>query len=468
MPFRLRTIGQQRKLCDEIDFSAVLRVAPRAAVRRALSSAGVGEQRTKRLPLQAAVFLLLAICLYSELSIEHVLKRVARPLRFVWPDPAQQMVRDSAFSYRRYQIGARPLAALFHDVARPLATDATTGALRFGLRLVAIDGTIEDVPNTADNERAFGRLASQRGSAAYAQVRCVYLVECATHAIFDAGFWPCATSEWTGAWRLLRSVTQGMLLLLDRLLYAYDYVRAIRARGAHVLVRLKSDIRVEPVKVLGDGSLLARIRPPLIDAERRRRRRAGEHVLVRVVTYRYEDPQHPGKQITARLLTTLLDEQQAPALELVLCYHERWEIEMTIDELDTHQRLAGRPLRSKRPVGVIQELYALLIAHYAVRAIMCEAAEREGIDPRRVSFVGTLRILQTALYEFLIVSRRQRGELYARLLTEIAEERLPPQRALRSNPRVVRRKMSKFKLKRSQHTAWPQPKLPFRERVALI
>ena len=175
----------------------------------------------------------------------------------------------------------------------------------------------------------------------------------------------------------------------------------------------------------------------------------------------------PGVTTTARVLTTLLDPKRAPALEMVMCYHERWEIELVFDELGTHQRLAGRPLRSHRPVGVIQELYALLIAHYAVRSLMYEAARDAEVDPDRLSFIGTLRVLRDALYEFAIVSRRQRGELYTRLLREIAREQLP-ERRLRSNPRVVRRKMSTFKLKRAKHANWPQPLHSFRDQVLLI
>jgi hypothetical protein len=466
MPFRIRTIHGERNLCDEIDFGAVLRVTPLRLVRRALERTKAREVRCRKLPYPAVVLLLIAINLYAGVSIADVLKRVARPLRFIWPDPDEPMVGDSAFTYRRYALGARPLAALFHDVCRPLATPETPGAFRFGLRLMAIDGTIEDVPNTPANERVFGR-SSGRGPSGFVQVRCVYLAECGTHAVVDAGFWPCQTSEWTGARRVLRSVEPGMLVLLDRLFYAYDYVRAIQDRGAHALVRLKSVVKVTPVRVLRDGSVLARIRPPLRAAGDHARRAAGEHMLVRIISYRYEDPDRPGTLITARLLTTLLDPKQAPALDLVTCYHERWEIELVIDELDSHQRIASRPLRSKKPVGVIQELYALLIAHYAVRAVMCEAAAQQRLDPRSLSFVATLRILQDALYEFAIVSRRQRTQLYARLLREIARERLP-ERRLRSNPRVVRRKMSKFKLKRPQHAHWPQPQLPFQKRVALI
>jgi hypothetical protein len=467
MPFRIRTIRGERNLCDEIDFSAVLRVVPAEVIACALERTGAREVRHRKLPYSAVVLLLIAMNLYTDLSIEHMLRKVARPLRLIWPDPDEPMVRDSAFIYRRYHLGARPLAALFHDVCRPLATPETPGAFQFGLRLVAIDGTVEDVPNTPENERAFGRHTSDRGQAAFVQVRCVYLAECGTHAVFDAGFWPSRESEWTGAWRMLRSVEDGMLVLLDRLLYSYDFVRAIRERGAHVLVRLKSDVKPKTVRVLEDGSVLARIEPRVGLENGAERRAAGEHVLVRIITYRYEDPNAPGKFITARLLTTLLDPKQAPAIDLVLCYHERWEIELVIDEIDTHQRIAGRPLRSKRPVGVIQELYALLIAHYAVRVLMFDAAEQQQLDPRRVSFVGTVRILQDALYEFAIVSRRQREQLYTRLLREITDELLP-ERRLRSNPRVVRRKMSKFKLKRPHHAHWPQPQLPFRERAALI
>ena len=466
MPYRLRAIGGERNLCDEIDFSAVLKVVPTRSIHEALALTNTRESRRRKLPYAAVILLLIALSLYGELSIRDTLKKVARPLRFLWPDPEEPMVGDSAFSYRRYQLGARPLAALFHDVCRPLATADTPGAFQFGLRLVAVDGTVEDAPNTPENERAFGR-SSGRGPSGFVQLRCVYLAECGTHALIDAGFWPCGTSEWVGAWRMLRSVQTDMLVLLDRLLYGYDYVRALRERGAHVLVRLKSDIKPKVERVLSDGSVLARIEPRVGLEDWSARRAAGEHVMVRIITYEYRDAQQAGKRVTGRLLTTLLDEEQAPALEVVSCYHQRWEVELAIDELDTHQRLLSRPLRSKRPAGVIQELYALLIAHYAVRAVMAQAAQLKGLDPRRLSFVGTIRILKDALYEFAIVSRRQRGQLYERLLREVAQEELP-ERRLRSNPRVVRRKMSKFKLKRPKHANWPQPPSPFRDRVLLI
>jgi hypothetical protein len=155
-------------------------------------------------------------------------------------------------------------------------------------------------------------------------------------------------------------------------------------------------------------------------------------------------------------VTTLLDPEAYPILDLICAYHERWEIEITLDEIDTHQRLLPGPLRSRKPVGVIQELYGLLIAHYIIRACMVQAAHQAQLDPDRLSFIGAVRVLRNALPEFQMTAPEQLPALYQRLLRDIARKRLPPRR-LRSNPRVVKRKMSNFKLKRAEHRAWPQP-----------
>ena len=189
--------------------------------------------------------------------------------------------------------------------------------------------------------------------------------------------------------------------------------------------------------------------------------------MVRIISYEITDPARPHYGERQRLVTTLLDEKQAPALDLVCVYHERWEIEITIDEIDTHQRLADRPLRSLKPVGVIQELYGLLIAHYAIRALMQEAALKAGLTPDRLSFVRSLRIIQDAIPEFQMVERTMRHQLYQRLLRDLAAERLPERRP-RSNPRVVKRKMSKFQIKRPQHCHTPSLVRSFREAVKLI
>jgi hypothetical protein len=302
-------------------------------------------------------------------------------------------------------------------------------------------------------------------------VQAVYLGEVGTHAVIDAGFWPGLTSERVGTRRLLRSVAAGDLLLYDRGLHEFDLVVGARAQGAEVLGRLPATVKPIPVpdcKPLADGSWLAWLQPG-----DRARRVAGEHVLVRIIDYTLDDPQRPGYGARYRLVTTLLEPEAAPAQELAALYHERWEIEGIADELETHQ-VGHLPfegpvpvLRSRKPVGVLQELYGLLIAHHAVRTLRHEAALQIDASPDRISFTRTLRVLTDATVEFQIAAPEQLPGLYRRLLQDLTRELLPPRR-LRSNPRVIKRKMSNWRLKRPRHRNWPQPTKPMSEVVVLI
>jgi hypothetical protein len=461
MGYKLREIEAESKFSQELSLEAIARAVPVAAIKAVLADERIGEQRERKLNLGVTVLLTIAMNLYTRLSIGAVMRKVARGLRYIWSDPDYQVAGDSAISYRRYQVGARPLVALFHRLCRPMATPDTPGAFLFGLRLMALDGTVEDVPDTPANLAAFGRQHGGRGDSAFPQVQAVYLAECGTHAIVEAGFWPCQVSEKAVASRLLRSVAAGMLVMWDRAFHDYDRLHAVLLRGSQVLERLAANIKPEKVRRLSDGSYLARLRPT------DKRRRQGECLLVRIIEYTITDPALPGYGQRHRLLTTLLDPLAAPALELARAYHERWEIELVIDETDTHQRLAGRPLRSLRPVGVIQELYALLIAHYAIRFLMHEAALQAGVDPDRLSFTHALEVVRDAVPEFQMTAPDQVDQLYTRLLTDLASQLLPERRP-RTNPRVVKRKMSKFLLKRPVHYDWPQPSRPFREALALI
>src|SRR3972149_2524389 len=232
-----------------------------------------------------------------------------------------------------------------------------------------------------------------------------------------------------------------------------------RQRQAHFLARLPAHVRLTPIRHLSDGSYLAYLRP----SEYHRRKR-GERHLVRVIEYTLDDPTRPGHGERHRLITSLLDEVAYPAHPLACAYHERWEVEITIDETDTHQRRPRQPLRARRPLGVLQELYGLLLAHYAIRAVMHQAALKADVAPDRLSFVNTLRILRSAVFEFQIVAESQKAAWYERLLKDIGREQLP-ERDNRRNPRVVKRKMSNFKLKRSHHYHWPQPTKAFAETV---
>ena len=449
--YKLREIEAESKFSQELSLVAIEHIVPQATIARVLAAEGRLTQRERKLNLLVTVLLVVMINIYTSDSMADVLEKMAQGLRYIWPDPDYLVPNASAITYRRYQVGARPLVALFHQVCQPLASPDTPGAFLFGLRLMAIDGTTEDVPDTPANVAVFGRQQGNRGPSAFPQVQGVYLAECGTHAIVDAGFWPYHTSERVGGFRLLRSVTPGMLVMWDRGFHDYDMLVQTRQRGAHVLSRLPAHVKPKVVQRLADGSFLAYLRPS--DYQRGKQ---GERVFVRVIEYTLTDPNLPGYGETHRLVTTLHDPDAYPIMDLICAYHERWEVEITIDEIDTHQRLLPGPLRSLKPVGVIQELYGLLIAHYLVRALMHEAAQQAGLDPDRLSFVGAIKVLQKAVPEFQMTAPEQLPALYQRLLRDIARKHLPKRR-LRSNPRVVKRKMSNFKLKRAEHMAWPQP-----------
>jgi hypothetical protein len=461
MGFSIRDIDPQGTFSSAVTVEALSQAIPADAITQVIAQEGVQEIRERRLTAALTIWLVIAVHLFPHVSMAGVLRKLARGVRLLWPDPEVPLPGESAIAYRRKQVGARPLVALFKQVCRPIATPQTRGAFRFGLRLMALDGTGEDVADTPANARAFGRWNGSRGASAFPQLQGVYLVECGTHAVVDAGFWPCQTSERVGGFRLLRSVQRGMLLRWDRGFHSFEMVAATRARGAHVLSRLTVQVQPEPVRVLPDGSVLARLLP---SDERRRRR--GEHILVRVITYTITDPALPGHGETYRVLTTLLNPRLAPAHEVACTYHERWEVERVIDEIDTHQRLVGRTLRSLTPVGVIQEAYGVLLAHYAVRVLMHAAALTVDRDPDRLRFVHALEIVRDAVPEFQQVAPAQQSARYDRMLREIAAKRLPPRRP-RSNPRVVKRTQSNVKRKRAEHFQPPVPQQSFRDAVVI-
>jgi hypothetical protein len=196
--YKLRRIETESKFSSQLTLEAIERAVPLCEIKAILTAADAPAQRERKLNMVLTVLLMIAMNLYSHLSIGEVMRKIARGLRYIWPDPEYQVASDSAISYRRYQLGARPLVTLFHQVCRPKASLRTPGAFLFGLRLMAIDGSTEDVPDTPGNAAVFGRHHASRGDSAFPQVEAVYLVECGTHALVDAGFWPCHTSERVG------------------------------------------------------------------------------------------------------------------------------------------------------------------------------------------------------------------------------------------------------------------------------
>jgi Insertion element 4 transposase N-terminal/Transposase DDE domain len=383
MNFRPRSLGVEDRFCEAVTLETLTRVVPVATIAAVIEEVGVREQRVRKLPAGLTVNVLIGMCLYSHLSMAAVLQKMFKGLRLLWGDGEYAVANASALTQRRYQIGVRVMALLFRRVCQPLAQPQTRGAFLFGLRLMALDGTKEDVPDTPENAQVFGRHIGPKGGSAYPKALTVLLSECGTHAVVDAAFAPCYGSESTLGRRLLRSVSPGMLLMFDRGFYGFDMIVGAQQRGAQVLGRLAANVKPRSTQSLPDGSYLADIFPSETG-----RRKQGEQVRIRVVAYTFTDPNQPGYQQRHRVFTTLLDPQIAPAIDLVCAYHERWEVELVIDELQVHQRLVNHPLRSLKPRGVIQELYAILIAHYIVRAFMHGSRPASGRRSRPAELPG--------------------------------------------------------------------------------
>jgi len=366
---------------------------PDEAVAAAIEATGTRERRRRRLPTHLVVTLVVAMGLWASESMRHVLAEVVAGWREgTEREPAGwQVPSTAAIVQARRRAGARLLREPFEAVARQIATAQTPRAFLGGLRLMAIDGTTIDVADTPENERAFGRPTTKRGNGAFPQIRVLALIETGTHVICDAVIRPFGTGEVPPALRLLRSIGPGMLLLWDRGFHSYEMVRTTVKQQAHFLGRTKRNVVLRPTEILADGSFLARIYPSPTA-----RRRDEQGIEVRVIEYALDTAAGPGQE-RYRLITSLLDERACPAEQLAATYHERWEIETALDEVKVHQWAHPRPLRSKHPREVVQEVYGLLLAHLAIRTLMYQAALRDGVDPDGLSFTGALRVLRRAI-----------------------------------------------------------------------
>lgn len=380
-------------LGDRPLLQALQAALPDEVIEAAIEATGTREQRRRRLPTRLVVTLVVAMGLWATESVRHALAAVVDGWRESAAGSASgwRLPSTAAIVRARRRVGARLLRVLFRTVAGPVATPGTPGAFMGGLRLMAVDSTTLEVADTPANDRAFGRPTAQRGTSAFPQLRVVALIEIGTHVLCDVVLRPCRAGETPAGRRLLRSVGPDMLLLWDRNFHSFEMVRATRARGAHFLGRAKTHLVFEPTEILADGSFLAAVYPTPYD----RLRRLGG-IPVRIIEYALDTPAGPGRE-RYRLVTSLLDERAFPATRLAAAYHERWEIETTLDELKVHQWAHPRPLRSQHPREVVQETYGLLLAHLAIRTLMHQAALQQGLDPDQLSFTGALRVLRRAI-----------------------------------------------------------------------
>jgi hypothetical protein len=430
-------------------------------LRQALAATGRVNPRTCTLTHEVVLWVVLAMGLFTDVPIRQVFK-LARRLRKGEASPHR-----SSLCVARQRLGVAPVRHLFTQVVRPLARPETPGAFYRGLRLMGLDGTIFDVPDSAANAAAFARpSAGPRGAGAFPQVRKLSLVELGTHAEVAMVVRSSSHGEQPMVAGVFRHLTSEMLLLWDRGFFSYELWTQMIARRVKVLARVKGGLILRPVRHLADGSYLAKIyRGP---ADRARDR---DGVVVRVIRYTLDDPQRVGHGEEHVLITNLLDDELYPANELIILYHERWEEELVFDEQKTHQdpRRATKPaqLRSETPAGVIQEIYALSLAHFAIRSLMFEAAATVGLDPDRLSFTGCFQVLKCRLPECDGKTPAAVQAWYDGVLWELQGERTDPRRN-RVNPRVIKRKMSKWRKKRPEHRRVPPLRKPFAKTVVMI
>ena len=380
-----------RRLSDLVSVGLLTRVFPPGLVDEVIAGVGRTEQRRRSLPARVVAYFAIGMALFSEGSYEDVFAQLTDGLswssrwRESWTAPSK-----SAIFQARVRLGPVPVEALFRRVAEPLASAQTPGAWLAGRRLVAIDGTCLDLADTPENEAAYGRPGVNKGErAAFPQARVVGLVECGTHAVFDAVIGGCSTGEVTLARQLVGRLQPGMLCLADRGFYGFKLWEAARATGADLLWRMKANQVLDPIVVFDDGSYLADV------FEIANFKRRGPGITVRVVEYSIDDGRDNDNAY--RLITTILDPGDVSAVDLAGVYEQRWEIENVFDELKTHQRGPRAVLRSKSPALVAQEIWGHLCCHYAIRTLMWEAATHDDIDPDRVSFVAALRITRRSI-----------------------------------------------------------------------
>jgi hypothetical protein len=382
------------RITDYISLGVVAKTFPPDKIRAALLATQKESVRQRDLPARVVVYYVIALALYMQSSYREVLRCLLEGIQWlVKPSGGINVAGNSGISQARTRLGWEPLRQLHDEVVKPIALAATKGAWYRGWRLVSMDGSTLDVADEKGNNEAFGRPGASRGTSAYPQIRFVSLVENGTHVLFGSRMADYATSEIALAKTVLPSLCKGMLCLADRGFFGFEMWKQAVATEADLLWRVRKNIVLPCEKRLSDGSYLNRIYPSQQD-----QRRGRNGVVVRVIEYRLEGVE--GAEPLYRLATTILDHELAPAAELAALYHERWEIETAFDELKTHLRGAHIVLRSKTPNLVRQEFYGLLMAHFAVRGLMHEAALSADEDPDRLSFLHAVRVVRRKMAAF--------------------------------------------------------------------
>jgi Transposase DDE domain/Insertion element 4 transposase N-terminal len=433
-----------------------------ARVEEALAFPGAPKARACALSRRFVMWLVLCLPLYRSESIAAILQRLISGLRGRIPNLPLDVVGDDAVAHARRRLGPEPLRRLFEGLGK----SADPGPRFRALRVLAIDGVHLMMPDTPDNLATFGKPNSARGSAAFPQLLVTGLIAARSRQLVDATIARATASERPEAVTLLRSVMPNDLLLLDRGFYGAPFFKLVEDRRAHFLSRANKAIHLKPLRgqsrakrkgdYLAEISASVPLAPGEVPAPHRTKPRTKTKkvtVRVRVIEYRVRGFER------VRLVTSLLD-PRITAREIIALYHERWEFELANDETKVH--LSAAPagtspttLRSKTAANVTQEVYALLAMHCLIRRTMGKAAKLAECSPLQLSFLGSVRVLQQAALVMSLAPARRLPELYEALLRDISRSSIDRPRRPRRYPRVVKRKMSNFPLKRSHHRALP-------------
>ena len=399
-------------LTDWISLGVLASWVPRDAVDEAIEETGKGAKRAGgKLPPHVMTYFVMALALFADDDYEEVAARLTETLQGwgCWDD-SWEVPTSGGITQARQRLGHEPLKELFSQVAAPVAEEDTRGAFLGPWRLMAIDGFEWDAPATEKNIAAFGFSGigtADAETAAFPKARVVTVSECASHAVVTAGIGGVAgkgAGEQALARKLYRRLEEDWLLIADRNFYNWDDWCAAADTGAALLWRVKSDLRLPVLELLPDGSYRSVLINPKTGGKARQQlieaARAGQDLdedkarHIRVIEYEVPDRAGDGKGELIALITTITGMTDAPGGALAGAYHQRWEHETGNKQLKTYLRGPGKVLRSGSPDMVRQEIYGYLLTHYAISALICTAATEAQIDPDRVKFKRTVRILR--------------------------------------------------------------------------
>jgi hypothetical protein len=395
MPRTACGLAAGARITDYISLGVLTKTFPEDKVREILAATGRATRRERELPSHIVVYYVIALALFMQVSYGEVLRTLLEGVQWLLgPDFPVKVTGKSGISQARTRVGYEPVRRLYEQTVHPIAVAQTRGAWYRQWRLVSLDGSTLAVADTRENDASFGRPASNHGAGGMPRLRFVCLVENGTHVLFGARMDRFDVGEVTLGYEVLEELRPGMLCLADRYFAGYRLIERAMSKDAQVLWRVRVNANLPCEKRLSDGSYLSYVAHP-----EDRSRRNARRIQVRVVEYHLTGVQKP--EPVYRLITTILDPEQAPASELAALYQQRWEIETALDEFKTHLRGAAIVLRSKMPDLVRQEFFGLMLAHFAVRSLMHEAALRADIDPDRLSFVHTVRVVRRRIPTFV-------------------------------------------------------------------